>query len=478
MRRATGFLFLLVAVLGPAGAHPPVQHVRVAIVGAGLSGMAAAHALLGRGITPEVYEARDRVGGRTYTLPGPTGPVDVGGSFINSTDTVLRALVRALGLKEIRVPSRDDTKVIVRGADGRPSVLDPATLYARFSRVLDRIHAEQARLGVRHFRLVGTSGRARYWDTRSVQDALEQLEAPAGFADYVAAYFGANFGRKLYDLDALHLFAGMEIDPVKRTVAFFDDEVADGALAVDGGNQAICREIARRLPVHTNHVLTRLESRGERIRLTFRTPNGARIIEASDAIVTVPFSVLKQRVEIRVPGYDGARRRYVETEIQGQCAKLILCFSSPVWRRCGHSGSLETTEFMTWPNGTDRPGGPGSLTAYIYVAGPGFRAGEMRDRVLETLEHYFPGIAKECEGYQLVDWPREAFTAGSFSRAKAPGQWFAGWPTVAQMRVGHLLFAGAHLAGDLTLAGYMNGAVFTGQEAARLVSDPPTSSSR
>src|SRR5579863_1831405 len=66
-------------VNSPQGTHIE-RHTQVAIVGAGLAGLTAARRLVAAGVDAIVLEARDRVGGRTYTRPASDGtPLDLGG---------------------------------------------------------------------------------------------------------------------------------------------------------------------------------------------------------------------------------------------------------------------------------------------------------------------------------------------------------------------------------------------------------------
>jgi monoamine oxidase len=60
----------------------------VVVVGAGLAGLAAASRLVDAGAEVVVLEARERVGGRTLTLPAADGtPIDHGGQWIGPTQT-------------------------------------------------------------------------------------------------------------------------------------------------------------------------------------------------------------------------------------------------------------------------------------------------------------------------------------------------------------------------------------------------------
>lgn len=57
----------------------------VAIVGAGPSGLAAATALRKAGLTVAVIEARDRVGGRTWTDTIDGAVLEIGGQWVSPT---------------------------------------------------------------------------------------------------------------------------------------------------------------------------------------------------------------------------------------------------------------------------------------------------------------------------------------------------------------------------------------------------------
>ena len=54
------------------------QTADVLVLGAGIAGLAAARALAEHGMRPLVLEARDRIGGRIYSLPTGRGVVELG----------------------------------------------------------------------------------------------------------------------------------------------------------------------------------------------------------------------------------------------------------------------------------------------------------------------------------------------------------------------------------------------------------------
>ena len=79
----------------------PLQEVDVVVVGAGLSGLKAAYDVQKAGFSCLVVEARDRVGGKTWSVDplGEDKYVDLGAAWINDTNQVkIWELARSLGL--------------------------------------------------------------------------------------------------------------------------------------------------------------------------------------------------------------------------------------------------------------------------------------------------------------------------------------------------------------------------------------------
>src|SRR5579864_4229407 len=78
----------------------------VLVAGAGLAGLAAAHDLVDRGASVTVVDARDRVGGRVWTIRDGFADgqhAEAGGDMIDEDHHEIRALAAELGLKLTRI---------------------------------------------------------------------------------------------------------------------------------------------------------------------------------------------------------------------------------------------------------------------------------------------------------------------------------------------------------------------------------------
>lgn len=89
---------------------------RVAVIGAGISGLAAAWHLANANLSIDVFEARDRIGGRVWTTKLGDTPLDMGASWIHGTEgNPLVNLADSIGLDRVRTGSDG----VYRGTGGR-----------------------------------------------------------------------------------------------------------------------------------------------------------------------------------------------------------------------------------------------------------------------------------------------------------------------------------------------------------------------
>ena len=83
---------------------------------------------------------------------------------------------------------------------------------------------------------------------------------------------------------------------------------------------------------------------------------------------------------------------------------------------------------------------------------------------VNEIEKLFPGSSEQIEHTATIAWPNEEFTRGAYM-ALAPGEVTSHWETLMNP-AGRLFFAGEHAT---PLQGFMEGAVESGQRAARLI---------
>jgi monoamine oxidase len=99
-----------------------VRKVDVVVVGAGISGLAAARAIEKKGHSVVVLEARDRVGGRLLNAPIAGGHItEVGGEYVGPTQDRSEALADAVGVRRFKTYNTGSNVLIV---DGRRSLYD------------------------------------------------------------------------------------------------------------------------------------------------------------------------------------------------------------------------------------------------------------------------------------------------------------------------------------------------------------------
>jgi monoamine oxidase len=390
----------------------------VLVVGAGFAGLAAAARLAEAGVEVDVFEARDRVGGRVWSVPFAGGVVERGAEFILPGNETVTATADRLGLPLVR----------------------KGTLYGgREPRGGGEITDEQVATAVRRIASEPVSATAG-----TVRDALDALHLAPAVAEAIQARIEVSCAYPADDLDASALH--------ETGAAFgqFD------TFSVAGGNDRIAQEIAAGLgeSVHLASPVRRVAWSGHEVRIRA----GSHVAVAQAAVIAVPAAALGAiSFDPPLPDATAAAMRDVR---YGQAAKLFVAVGSPA----PPSATLSVPErFWCWTqlsaDGAPAPflsafaGTPDALEELSVRSGP--------ERWLAALESLRPDLELGPAQAMLSTWWDDPWARGAYSAASASSP----IDTEALTRpVGPLVFAGEHTAGEWHAQ--MEGALRSGERAA------------
>jgi monoamine oxidase len=284
------------------------RDVDVAVIGAGIAGLAAAGVVARAGQRTVVLEARDRVGGRIWTSTAwPDAPVDLGASWIHGTDgNPVYAEVNRLGL----VTSVFDVGSFEGGGS--------AIYYSRNGTELDADETEK-----RGVQVVGDLEKAagsRDAGRTSLQAALDALPART-----------RDIARTPTVAAALDTYAG-DFGATPDTLALSaldEDDSYPGAQRVfPAGYGRLTQRLAGDLPVRLGTPVTGISLR-DRDRVVIDTADGQW--RAAKVIVTVPLGVLKSGAITFDPPLPAEHRRAIDAIGFGRFEKLVLRFDTAFW---------------------------------------------------------------------------------------------------------------------------------------------------
>ncbi len=136
------------------------QHLRVIIVGGGLSGLTLAYLLSKEGISATILEASSRLGGRIQTLKGKNDtPLELGATWFSDIHQKLISILEELGLKKYPQYARGKSLFQTKSFEPPQEFYIPETAYPSYrivggtARLIDalrdRINPQQIHLDTR-----------------------------------------------------------------------------------------------------------------------------------------------------------------------------------------------------------------------------------------------------------------------------------------------------------------------------------------
>jgi monoamine oxidase len=435
---------------------------KVAIVGAGISGLSAAYHLRRRRIAATIFEGDKRVGGRIKSariFGNGTLNTEIGAEFIDTLHADMFYFARLLDLETSLMDMEQDTMGI-RDAffiEGRHYSL--AEVVQELSAALPKIQEDQEQ---------SEGKKAADWDNMPMAQYIDGLPVSAWVKKMLhAAYLGEN-GLETGEQSALNLLSIFEIQDNQ----FYPFGSSDERFKVPGGNEKIPLGLAGLLKEQIKYehkFISLVENRNGSIMLTFSV-NGSHYSETFDyVIMTLPFTVLREtELKMNLP----KKKKQVIQELgYGTNAKLILETKERSWRTAGYRGYLFNERI---PNGWDSTQmqqenkGMGTFTVYFggergKNAAKGTEQQQL-DYILPALDGAFPGTKAALTGkMELAHWPGNPMIKGSYSCFK-PGQALP-FEGLAFQPVRHLFFAGEHTSVEYW--GFMNGGAESGKKAAQ-----------
>ncbi len=445
---------------------------RIVVVGGGLAGLTAAYRLKQAGLTAQVFEASDRLGGRCWSIKGyfDEGQVaEHGGELIDTGHTQVRQLCQQLGLTldNLHQAEQNGTEP-TNWFFGKRYTQTQAT--NDLKGIWQQIHSD-----------VNAASYPTTYHSSTVRGRELDALSIAGWIDrYVPGGHGSPLGR-LLDV-AYNIEYGAETSQQSTlNMLYLLGYSGQGNLRifgpsnekyhVRGGNDQIPAKLAAALPgqVTTGSELVALRRNKDATwTLSFRQGTATRDVVADQVVMAIPFSILRS-VDLSKAGFTAVKRQAISQLGMGTNSKLNVQFKRRLWQEQGFNGDTyaDTGYQATWEVSRAQAGSSGILVDYTGgTIGASFGTGTPQQRAQQfctQLEPLIPGIGAQTNGKATIDfWPGYRWTKGSYSYFKV-GQYtaFAG---AEGEREGTCHFAGEHTSQDNQ--GYLEGAVETGQRAA------------
>ncbi len=377
---AFGASALVAAPLFGCGRGRETKIDHVIVVGAGMAGLSAARHLADSGVAVTVLEARNRIGGRTWTDSSLGLPIDLGAAWFHGTKgNPLVEIADQIGARTVETDF-EDVAVFAGGAPAGADKVDAAL--GGWPKVMDELYAAAEAAG-------------REASVASALTKLVDLNDP--FVQWcVASTINAEYAA----------------DPTELALRWFGQEgQIDGPdVLLPGGYVQLVDHLAGGLAIRLDTAVSHIAYGDQGVRV--ETSKGA--VEGDRVIVTVPLGVLKADVITFEPPLPADKRQAIERLGFGLLDKVVVRFDKPFWPverdMIGIAGADQpVSDLVNGLRFTDTP---------LLVGLRGGSNARVRERqsdeqtvreVLATMK------APEPTGAVVTRWAADPFARGSYS---------------------------------------------------------------
>uniref|UniRef100_A0A8C2GV38 Amine oxidase n=1 Tax=Cyprinus carpio TaxID=7962 RepID=A0A8C2GV38_CYPCA len=405
-----------------------VPHIFYSLLSAFLhsqfTGLSAAKLLVESGLNPVLLEARNRVGGRTYTVQNKeTKWVDLGGAYIGPTQNRILRIAKQYGVKTYKVNEDESLVHYVKGKSYPfkgpfPPMWNPLAYldYNNLWRTMDKMGMEIPK------EAPWRAPHAEEWDKITMQQLIDQICWTRSARRFATLFVNVNVTSEPHEVSALWF-----LWYVKQC----------------GGTMRI-----------------------------FSTTNGETVGLLSNVFCLCISLCLNLKIHFN-PELPPLRNQLIHRVPMGSVIKCMVYYKENFWRKKGYCGSMvieeEEAPIGLTLDDTKPDGSVPAIMGFILARKSRKLASltkeerkrricEIYARVLGTEEALNP------VHYEEKNWCEEEYSGGCYTAYFPPGI-MTQYGRVLREPVGRLYFAGTETATEWS--GYMEGAVQAGERASR-----------
>jgi monoamine oxidase len=465
--------------LAHAFAAPPRTHspIRVAIVGAGLAGLACAYELKRKGVIATLFDANDRVGGRCWSLRDffPGQVAERGGEFIDTPHKTLLGYIHEFKLAVEDVDKQPGEVFYYFNGEHYPESL----VVDEYRALVPALNSDLRKLSNEPTAANHTSEDVQL-DRTSLAEYLDSRGATPLIKAVIEQAYKAEYGLEIGEQSCLNFLLFIHADRRSKFTPFgiFSDE----RYHVLDGNDRIAEGLRDRLggQIQLDMRLVRVfKTAAGKIDLSFQQGASTRQATFDAVVLALPFTILRDVDLDASLGLPSWKSDAIDLLGYGTNAKMMVGFDSRPWVSLGSNGEAYSdllNHQLTWEtNPLMADASRGVLTDYSSGQrganlDPSDPQGEA-SRFLNDLDDVFPGALAAATRYarghflvHLEHWPSNPLSLGSYTCYR-PGQ-FTSIAGKEGAPVGNLYFAGEHANSFYEWQGFMEGAALSGIQAA------------
>ena len=419
---------------------------KIVVVGAGMSGLAAARALHAAGHRVTVLEGRDRIGGRVWTSHlWADAPMDLGASWIHG---ISQNPITDLA-DEINAPRRttDYDNGLLFDTNGDQLSGDDRDLY----------------------QTLGEEAAAAIEEARSLDEdvSIEQAIADYFDLDSLSAKERRHLNLVLnstFEQEWSGSLADLSVQNIGEGETFGGDDVI-----FPEGYGAIPEFLAADLDIRLNEKVTQISHTQSGV--TVKTESEE--FSADRVIVTLPLGVLKKGSVTFDPPLPAEKQNMIEQLGVGVLNKVYLRFAEPFWEKRPEwfaylaQNRGEWSEWLNIYHYVDQPILLAFNAADFGTEIEAWSDDEIIDEAMAVLRRLFDADVPDPESFQITRWISDPFAYGSYSYPAV------GAPSDARSILARPVNNRLFFAGEATTADYpstVHGAYLSGlREAKRIL---------